>query len=167
MKRIVRLSERDLTRIVRRVIKEQIGFIEILGRIPETGQEVTGMVGVRDSYVVDATDFDKSVSNLFYWAKKNTGPSDVDYKSKNLKLYNAMNGAGTTEADVKEVLGSLKNMNQLSKLVNNWTSNTGSSDSLYDWLIGDMYAEDIWKSIGSWKSKYTIDNEKKYKTLTA
>ena len=67
-----------------------------------------------------------------------------------------MKGAGTWEDDVEEVMGSLKNMNQLSKLIHKWEEVTGSDESLYDWLVNDLWEEQIWDAIGSWKDKYTI-----------
>lgn len=165
MKRVVKLTESDLTRIVKRVMSEQLGFIEMLSRLPETGQDVVGLNTIGDPIIRDTTNFEKSVSNLFYWAKKNTGSSDVDYKSKIMKLYNAISGPGTNETDVKQVLSSLQNMNQLSTLVRNWKSVTKSTDSLYTWLIGDLDEGEIWSYIGSWKLKYTIHNSKKYKQV--
>jgi hypothetical protein len=164
MKKIIRLTESDLTRIVKRVISEQIGWQ--LASTPNTELDMVGVMQMHQTGYGGGVDNAKSLSNLFYWAKKNNGTSDIDYKSNILKLYNAMNGAGTTESVLKEVLGGLQNMNQLSKLVNNWTSITGSSDSLYDWLIGDEYAEYLWQYIGSWKDKYSVYQKGKYIQLT-
>ena len=181
-----RLTERDLTRIVRRVIneskKEELvseqtlwGLAKIGARAATVGKQTADRIGlVKD--IVDALnsaagqhfergmkiDEQKSLSNLFYWGTKNNGPSDVDYKTKINTLYNAMQGGGTWEDDVEEVMGSLKNMNQLSKLIHNWKSITGSDESLYDWLVGDMWEKEVWDAIGSWKDKYAVYTDQLY-----
>jgi hypothetical protein len=182
MKKIIRLTERDLTRIVKRVISESSERKEIIVENPvvwgiekvakagyniykwyklaEIGHDLaqiatnaTDIVPLKEDWALDKK---KSLSNLFYWGTKNTGSSDVDYKTKINTLYNAMEGGGTWEDDVEEVMGSLKNMNQLSKLIHNWKSITGSDESLYDWLLGDMWDFDVWDAIGSWKDKYKV-----------
>lgn len=188
MKRIVRLTERDLTRIVKRVINESSERKEILVENPvvfgitkvvEGGQaayrwykaaEYLGdgleVYSKYKDFTDDADGFDdvneeKSLSSLFAAASAAPGPTDVDYKTKIKQLYNAMYGldiTGSGEDVVLEVMSSLKNRNQLSKLIHNWKSITGSDESLYDWLLGDLYAEDIWNAIGSWKDKYAKYN---------
>jgi hypothetical protein len=157
-KKIIRLTESDLSRIVKKVINEQIGWLEIIDALPETGQDV---YGINSGFQKYKTDYEKSFSNIFYWAKSKPHGSVPDYKAKIWKLYNAMNGAGTWEEDVTSVLGSLQNMNQLSTLINNWKVVTGSSDSLYSWLIGDMDEEEMCKSFGEWAKKYFVSTNSK------
>jgi hypothetical protein len=181
MKKIIRLTERDLTRIVKRVINESkkeelvseqtLWMLNRIGNWSKKGLDAAqtgGNINYLNSGMVPFTatgtrvDKPKSLSNLFYWGTKNTGTSDVDYKTKIKKLYNAMDGAGTWEDDVSEVLGSLKNMNQLSTLIRHWKSNTGTNESLYDWLIGDLDEDEIWDAIGSWKDKYIVWEDYEY-----
>jgi hypothetical protein len=152
-------SKSDLSRIVKKVINEQIGWIEIVSSLPETGQDVYGITG--SIFPSIKTDYERSFSNIFYWAKSKPHGSVPDYKAKIWKLYNAMNGMGTWENDVTSVLGSLQNINQLSTLINNWKTVTESSDSLYSWLVGDMDEEEMCKSFGEWAKKYFVSTNSK------
>lgn len=133
---------------------EQASILSTLGRMPETGQDV---YGVGSNYDLDNTDFDKSLLKLFANAKGKTHASVPDHKNLILKLYNAMNGVGTTESTVIQVLSSLKNINELATILANWESVTKSSESLYKWLIGDMDAESVWRALGKWKLEYAVN----------
>ena len=53
-------------------------------------------------------------------------------------------------------------MNQLSTLIRHWKSNTGTNESLYEWLIGDLDEDEIWDAIGSWKDKYIVWEDYEY-----
>jgi hypothetical protein len=165
MNKTIIVTESQYRRIVGRVINEQMTAVEVLGSLPETGQDV---VGLDKMQIAGSTDYTKSVNNLFYWAKKQPQGSLPNYKALIWKLHKAMSGAGTIESDIKTVLKSLQNINQLTTLINQWSIVTKSKDSLHTWLKGDVDDNTIWHSLGSWKSKYLKHKEGSgYDKLTA
>lgn len=131
MKKIIRLTESDITRIVKRVIKEQ-PFGGLLN-MPETGQEVTGIVGYKPPNIKEYSDADK-VKNLFTIARKWPSTSQ-DWKTITpiaKQMYNQLSGMGS--GSFLTELVKIKTTNQLAALVKNWKFD---GKDLYTWLSSE------------------------------
>lgn len=151
MKKIIRLTESDLTRIVRRVIKEQapLGLnlskptpnltrgIGRLGR-PDDGPD-SGGNNTDDYYDCSIKKpMDKQVKEVFDSLEKSSQGSPSDkIKKYIIRLKNSMEGIGSTD-DVYNVFKEVKDKSTISSIIKNWKSVTKSSESLYEWISSEM-----------------------------
>jgi len=114
-----------------RILKEQLGGG--LLNMPETGQEVTGLVGKETQLQKEYSDADK-VKNLFALARKWPSTSQ-DWKVITpiaQQMYKQLSGAGS--GTFLNELSKIKTTNQLAALVKNWVYN---KQNLYTWLSSE------------------------------
>jgi len=186
MKKIITLTENDLTRIVKRVIEEQgiMTFARPTARsgfnlsksVPSSGKPMPSPQDGVD--VVDwplqmcqDKDYSQIVRELFVAIsktpkhtitipKKGETYSKVssDYYLINYikKLKSLMEGVGGNKG-VLDIFSKLT-LKDFSTIINNWKKVTGSNQSLYEWLEGEwgISWKEVWNSIGGFKNKLNI-----------
>jgi hypothetical protein len=145
MKKIIRLTENDLTRIVKRVIKEQ----SILS-MPDLGQDVVGLhkTGTR---CMSYKENNQIVFDIFVKSRKSTGqPSQNDQKIKNWVTRIGTSIAGTgISSDFTKVLSEIKTPQELGAVLIGY--NTKYKRPLYQDLSGEYTIS--WKTIRTSLSK--------------
>jgi len=188
MKKIIRLTESDLNRIVERVIKEQGALLGLASRAsapnlknPSVGRRMPspesdeGTIGPDGFPICNDKDYSELVYELFTHILK-TPPYSI-YIPKNgekiseyssdfyiinyiRKLKSLMDGIGGNKG-VLEIFSKLT-LKDFSTIINNWKEVTGSNKSLYDWLKDEwgISWKEVWDSIGSFKNKFNIDKKK-------
>jgi len=149
MKRIIRLTESDLARIVKRVIKEQ----SILS-LPDFGQDVVGLhkTGPRCTSYKEPN---QVVFDIFMKARKSTGqPSQSDQKIINWvkRIGTSIQGTGIS-SDFTKVLSEIKTPQELGAVVIGY--NTKYKRPLYQDLSGEYGIS--WKTIRTSLSKMEKD----------
>jgi hypothetical protein len=114
-----------------KILQEQIagGILNM----PETGQEVTGLVGKETQLQKDYSDADK-VKNLFTLARKwKSTPQDwKNISTTAQQMYKQLSGAGS--GTFLNELAKIKTTNQLAALVKNWVYD---KQNLYTWLSSE------------------------------
>lgn len=118
--------------------------------MPDLGADV-GVIDQRN--LVSEEDYKASLKSLFNLAKSAKPARHPQTKTRIKSLQSGMEGPGTVEPTVRTVLKSLANIGELADLVLNWTAVTGSGQSLYDWLIGDLSAKEVWHALPGFKEK--------------
>ena len=169
MKRIIRLTESDLSRIVRRVINEQLLMSSGGGLLsmPDTGQDV---VGLNKTIMQDPCKTYKSSGELtlelfgkLRGIAGQTNQLDKTIQSWILRLNNSMKGLGSSN-DLTKVLSEIKTKEQMSSVLNAYNKKFGKT--LYEDLSGEYTIswDTIWgiikrfnygKSIGACKERRT------------
>jgi uncharacterized membrane-anchored protein YjiN (DUF445 family) len=119
-KKIIRLTEADLTRLVKRVIKEQLG--EMGGNSYKAVEQVINSCNSRGR---------GNSSN------KTNGIADT--------IYQSVNGVGTDEERLISAFNSILNMDELCSVAADYQSTYG--ESLFSALDGDIDTEDVWSEI--------------------
>jgi hypothetical protein len=167
MKKIVRLTESDLTRIVRRVIQEQAlgGLLDM----PDTGQDVVGLhlntqVGCR-TYKSSS----ELVLELFGKLRGISSQSDKTIQSWVQRLHNSMSGPGVSD-DLTKVFNEIKTQQQMGSVLNEYNKKFGRT--LYQDLSGEYTItwDTIWGLIKKFKKGIKIEPCKTYRqgpTLSA
>ena len=147
MARIIRLSESDLVKIVKRVIKEQPGIIGALSDPSNVGLSVNTDVGLGGSGGCKKDNPSKNkLSQLFkYCNKVQSDTNTAQIKAWNDRLYKSMKGLGTNEDFIK-VLGEIKTINQLAAI---WRTFKYDNENLWQWMDGEMkYSwDDTWNAL--------------------
>ena len=149
MKKVIKLTESDLTRIIRRIIKEQpIGGL--LG-MPETGQDVVGVYNyqLNTSSCKTTKTSSELVMELFMKLKKLSGltnQSDKTIQSWVQRLSNSMSGVGVSN-DLLKVFNEIKTPQQMGSVLLTYNNKFGRS--LYQDLSGEhtITWNTIWLSI--------------------
>ena len=168
MKRIIKLKESDLIRIVKKILNEQMPVMDMLSSIPETGQEVTGLVGVQSTPCEVNKTSSEMVLEIF---KKSRGvqgqPSQTDKTVQNWisRISKSMEGVGIT-SDFTKVLSEIKTPQQLGAVLNGY--NTKFKRTLYQDLSGEYTIswDTISKSLKKFESPLKIGWCKKFKNIT-
>ena len=161
MGRIIRLTERDLTRLVKRVINEQIFFGNGGGLLsmPDTGQDV---VGLHKDYQQSRCKTYKSSGELslelFGKLRGISGqPNQLDktIQSWILRLNNSMTGVGASN-DLTKVLSEIKTQQQMGSVLNAYNKKFGRT--LYQDLSGEhtITWDTIWEIVKKFKSGISI-----------
>jgi hypothetical protein len=185
MKKIIRLTESDIRRIVKRVIKEQ-GILGITSArtginlskplpygkpMPSPQDGVDSGVEIRNLPMCQDKDYSQTVRELFMEIsktpkhtitipKKGESYSKVssDYYLINYmkKLESSMEGLGGND-EVLKIFSKLT-LKDFSTIINNWKKFTNSNESLYGWLSGELGIswKEVWNSIGGFKNKLNI-----------
>ena len=169
MKRIVRLTEFDLTRIVKRVINEQMFFGNGGGLLsmPETGYD-SGTINNNPVESSCKTYKSSGELTLELFGKLRgiagqTNQLDKTIQSWILRLNNSMKGLGSSN-DLTKVLSEIKTKEQMSSVLNAYNKKFGKT--LYEDLSGEYTIswDTIWgiikrfnygKSIGACKERNT------------
>jgi hypothetical protein len=172
MRKIVRLTEADLTRIVKRVINEQIiGGIEFM---PETGYDV-GIVNNKDleKLVNRSCKTYKSSAELtlelfgkLRSIAGQTNQEDITIQSWISRLNNSMKGLGSSN-DLSKVLSEIKTKEQMGSVLKAYNKKFGKT--LYQDLSGEQTItwNTIWEIVKKFKSGISMNGCKKYYTQTA
>jgi hypothetical protein len=171
MKRVIKLTESDLTRIVKRVMVEQ-GFLGGLEAMPETGQDVIG-VGPGGTLSGDLCEVRKTSGELtlelFSRLRGLSGqPSQTDKSIQSwvTRLNTSMSGAGITD-DLIKVLNQIKTPQQMGAVLiayNNKYKRTLHKDLSGEYTIS---WETIWGSLKKFAKGLKLDSCKRYKTTSA
>ena len=172
MKRIVRLTEFDLTRIVKRVINEQMFFGNAGGLLsmPETGADAVN-VGYQDMTGKCLTYKSSAEMTLELFGKLRgiagqTNQLDKTIQSWILRLNNSMKGLGSSN-DLSKVLSEIKTKEQMGSVLNAYNKKFGKT--LYQDLSGEQTItwNTIWGIVKKFKSGISINGCKRYATQTA
>jgi len=165
MKRIVRLTESDLTRIVKRVINEQMfGF-----STPETGYDV-GLVKMDPIEGSCKTYKSSGELTLELFGKLRaiagqTNQLDKTIQSWILRLNNSIKGLGSSD-DLSKVLSEIKTKEQMGSLLNAYNKKFGKT--LYQDLSGEYTItwNTIWGIVKKFKSGISMGGCKERYTKT-
>ena len=158
MKRTVRLTESDLTRLVRRVIKEQ--FLGGLEAMPELGYSFDTGVGNAPQTGCKTYKSSGELSlELFGKLRGISGqPNQLDktIQSWILRLHNSMTGVGASN-DLTKVLSEIKTQQQMGSVLNAYNKKFGKT--LYQDLSGEhtITWDTIWELVKKFKKGISID----------
>jgi hypothetical protein len=101
------------------ILNEQMGVLDVMTGLPETGQEVTGLVGQKNTCEVQKTDAEV-VLEIFTKAKALSGQpsqSDKTIQSWVSRISKSIEGIGIT-SDFTKVLTEIKTAQQLGSVLN-------------------------------------------------
>jgi indole-3-glycerol phosphate synthase len=154
MKKVIKLTESDLTRIVRRVIQEQAlgGLLDM----PEVGQDV---VGINNAQLCKTTKTSSElVMELFMKLKKLKGltsQSDKTIQSWVQRLSKSMSGVGVSN-DLLKVFKEIKTPQQMGSVLIAYNNKFGRS--LYKDLSGEhtITWETIWTNVKKFSPSLNI-----------
>jgi hypothetical protein len=182
MGRIIRLTERDLKRLVKRVINEQIFFGNSGGLTLGTPEVDNGTVDLRVGSSNPCLGYKSSAEltlELFgklrgvgltitkTEEKNNTGQYQT-IQSWISRLNNSMTGAGASN-DLTKVLSEIKTQQQMGSVLNAYNKKFGRT--LYQDLSGEYTIswDTIWGIVKKFKSGsgISIDRCKRYETQSA
>ena len=158
MKRIIRLTEVDLTRIVKRVIKEQ--FLGGLEAMPELGYSVdTGVGNAPQTGCKTYKSSGELTLDLFSKLRGIAGQTnhlDKTIQSWILRLHNSITGFGASN-DLSKVLSEIKTKQQMGSVLNAYYKKFGTS--LHQDLSGEYTIswDTIWGIVKKFKSGISID----------
>ena len=160
MTKIIRLTERDLTRLVKRVINEQLGG---LLSMPETGVDAMN-VGVVPMRAGCKTYKSSGELTLDLFAKLRgiagqTNQLDKNIQSWILRLNNSMKGVGPSN-DLTKVLSEIKTKEQMGSVLNAYNKKFGKT------LYQDLQGTDVWGLVKKFRSGIQMDACKVYNTQT-
>ena len=170
MKRIIRLTERDLTRLVKRVINEQmlLGNAGGLLSMPETGQDIYGL---NKDYQPSRCKTYKSSGELtlelfgkLRVVAGQTSQSDKTIQSWILRLNNSMKGIGSSN-DLSKVLSEIKTKEQMGSVLNAYNKKFGKT--LWQDLSGEQTItwNTIWGIVKKFKSGISMNGCKEYRKV--
>ena len=154
MKKVIRLTESDLARIVNRVIKEQ-GFLGGLESMPELGQDVVGVTQYQNPTGCKTFREKKEfVLDLFIGLRKVSGQpsqSDKTIQSWVQRIHNILLKVGGSD-DLRKVFNEIKTQQQM-----------GSVLVAYNKKFGKPMYQDLSEKLTiSWDTVW--DMVKKFKT---
>jgi hypothetical protein len=170
MKRIIRLTERDLTRLVKRVINEQmlLGNAGGLLSMPDTGYSVDIGTGYVD-YGGCKTYKSSGELTLELFGKLRvvagqTSQSDKTIQSWILRLNNSMKGIGASN-DLSKVLSEIKTKEQMGSVLNAYNKKFGKT--LWQDLSGEQTItwNTIWGIVKKFKSGISMNGCKEYRKV--
>jgi hypothetical protein len=174
MGRIVRLTERDLTRLVKRVINEQIFFGSSGGLTLGTPEIDNGSVDLRVGSSNPCLTYKSSAEMTLELFGKlrgvagQTNQLDKTIQSWILRLNNSMTGVGASN-DLTKVLSEIKTQQQMGSVLNAYNKKFGKT--LYKDLSGEYTIswDTIWGIVKKFKSGsgISIDRCKRYETQSA
>ena len=172
MKKIIRLTERDLTRLVRRVINEQVPLINLLGAASDVGVNIPNYAAEANPTIQNLCKTYKSSAELtldlfskLRGIAGQTSQLDKTIQSWVLRLNNSMKGVGASN-DLSKVLSEIKTQQQMGSVLNAY--NTKFGKTLYQDLNGEQTItwNTIWGIVKKFKSGISIGACKRYVTQT-
>jgi hypothetical protein len=150
-------------------VSEQMGVMDVLASMPETGQEVTGMVGSSTSPCEVSKTSSEMVLELFGKARGLSGqPSQTDSKIQNwvTRISKSIAGAGITD-DFRKVMSEIKTAPELGSVLNAYNKKFGRK--LYDDLKSEYTIS--WDTVRSYVKKFdkavNLGWCKKFKQVTS
>ncbi len=168
MKKVIRLTESDLVRLVKKVINEQLTAIETLSSLPETGQDVVGVdpVTAMNSLGRRCQTYKSSkelILELFSKLRGVSGqPSQTDktIQSWVQRLKNSISGIGASN-DLTKVFNEIKTPQQMGAVLNTYNKKFGKT--LTDELGGELTVswDTIWKLVKKFSTGIKIEPCKK------
>ena len=166
MKRIIKLTESDLARIVRRVIKEQgPAFVDMVSGASNFGVNIDPVSGLNGNYgcKTKKSSYDL-VIELFNKSKKTPSTIDTQIKKWVSRIYTSMDGIGISD-DFTKVLSEIKTPEQLGSVLDSYK--TTHKNYLSVDLSGEYTIswETIWNNLKKFQSKLKIDSCAKYHTV--
>ena len=172
MKKIIRLTERDLTRIVKQVIREQVPLINLLGAATDVGVNIPNYAddldkAARQTYTSGCKTYKSSgelTLDLFSKLRGIAGQTsqlDKTIQSWILRLNNSMKGVGSSN-DLSKVLSEIKTQQQMGSVLNAYNKKFGKT--LYQDLSGEQTItwNTIWGIVKKFKSGISIAVCKEY-----
>lgn len=162
MRKIIRLTESDLERIVSKVIKEQTK--DVLGQIAAgagsgalvgsvvpgvgnvVGAAVGGLAAAAATIFRGAGNSDVKVKEFMSLCNKSQAPITPQSKKQAQELYNAITGAGTDEQTIYNVFNSFKDVTSFCSTVKTYNQ---AYNNLFDDLDGDIDIEIEWNNIAN------------------
>ena len=162
MSRIIRLTERDLTRLVKRVINEQMFFGNSGGLTLGTPEIDNGTVDLTVGSSNPCLAYKSSAEmtlELFGKLRGISGqPNQLDktIQSWILRLHNSMTGVGASN-DLTKVLSEIKTQQQMGSVLNAYNKKFGKT--LYQDLSGEhtITWDTIWELVKKFKKGISID----------
>ena len=150
-------------------ISEQMPVMDMLSSLPETGQEVTGLVGVSSATPCETQKTSaEMVLELFGKSRGFSGqPSQTDPKIQNwvTRISKSIAGVGISD-DFRKVMSEIKTAQELGSVLNSY--NTKFKRKLYDDLKSEYTIS--WDTIRSYVKKFdkaiNLNSCKKYKQQT-
>ena len=145
MKKVIKLTESDLVRIVRRVIKEQAFSLGGLESMPDTGYDAVD--SSPQSICKESKRTSELVLELFSKLRGVSGqpnPLDKTIQSWIQRLNNSIKGLGTSN-DLTKVFTEIKTQQQMGSVLNAYNKKFGKP--LYEDLSGETTVswDNIWK----------------------
>jgi hypothetical protein len=167
MKKVIRLSESDLVRIVKRVIKEQAFSLGGLESMPDTGYDAVDSSPQTICQQTKKTS--ELVLELFSKLRGVSGqpnPADKTIQSWILRLNNSIKGIGTS-GDLNKVFSEIKTQQQMGSVLNAYNKKFGKP--LYEDLSGEVTVswDTIWKLSQKFGKGFNITACKTLKQQTA
>ena len=162
--KVIKLTESDLVRIVKRVISEQLGG---LLNMPETGQDVVGTYKSTDTIgncKTNKSSYDL-ILEVFGKLRGISGqPNQADKTIQSWvdRISKSMSGLGVTD-DLTKVLSEIKTQQQMGSVLNAYNKRFGRT------LIQDLGGEHtiswntIWKIVKKFTTGMKIQTCKEYK----
>jgi hypothetical protein len=166
MKKIIRLTESDLSRIVRRVINEQLLMSSGGGLLsmPDTGQDVVGLNKMNNEKYGCKTykSYGELTLELFGKLRGIAGQTnqlDKTIQSWILRLNNSMKGVGPSN-DLSKVLSEIKTKEQMGSVLNAYNKKYGKT------LYQDLKGTDVWGLVKKFRSGIPMSGCKERRTQT-
>jgi hypothetical protein len=162
MKKIIKLTEEDLTRIVKRVIEEQVGSRMAAGAVlgggvgaafggvgavpgAAIGGAVGGLVGVFEKVIAGSGNASSKVKQIISTCANSKAPVTSQTNKIADMVYDAISGIGTDEDKVYRAMAMPKGVDEFCGVVKSYKSSY--KEDLYSALDGDFDAESEWVMI--------------------
>jgi hypothetical protein len=161
MKKIIRLTESDLIRLVKRVIKEQPlgGLLDM----PETGQDVVGLTQYQYQTGGCKTFREKKefVLDLFIGLRKVSGQSDKTIQSWVQRIHNILSQVGGSD-DLRKVFNEIKTQQQMGSVLLAYNKKFGKP--MYQDLSEKLTIswDTVWDMVKKFKTGIKIKTCKEY-----
>jgi len=154
MAKIIKLTESDLRRIVKKVIKEQRSNLkEAVPAIAVAGASaaVTGLAGLAVAIVSGRGSSDEKVKQFVDLCAKSNSPITANSNKLADQVRDAVQGLGTNEQNIYSIFGGaldktrVKTMDEFCSVVKSYQASYDVS--LYDDLDDDIDEESVWVQI--------------------
>ena len=152
MKKIIKLTESDVTKIVKKVIQEQQRLNEDAGQIigglaagGSSGSAIGGVLGGILSLANGGGSASNKVKGIISLCEKSKSPLTTKSNQLADKIYDAIDGIGTDEKMVFQTLGQVRTMEEFCSVVKSYKSSY--RQDLFSALDGDFDAESEWIQI--------------------
>jgi len=154
MKKVIKLTEDDLTRIVKRVIEEQVGSYAAKGAamgsiVPGAGTVIGGVVGALvgtfEKIMGGGGNASSKVKQIISTCANSKAPVTSQTNKIADMVYDAISGIGTDENKVYRAMAMPKGVDEFCGVVKSYKSSY--KEDLYSALDGDFDSEGEWVMI--------------------